>query len=282
MCSDLSQTPSFTDTPQSGWTRTRYGGTGAGAPVEGISVANVGHSLPLNGQALMAIQFFGLDTSTPGPGPGPDTQAPSVPANLTAPSATSSSISLAWSASTDNVGVTGYQVLRAPGASGGTFTQIATPASNSFVDSGLAASSTFRYQVRARDAAGNTSAVSNTVSAMTQAGGPGPGPGPGGGCSAVATLQTQWQTGYVIEPVRVTNTGTATINAWTVTFTLPAGHTITGSWNTTRTASGQTLMARNSPNNGTLAPNGSTTFGFQVSRPNGNTQLPTTYACTSP
>jgi cellulase/cellobiase CelA1 len=176
--------------------------------------------------------------------------------------------------------VTGYQVLRAPGAAGGTFTQIATPASNSFVDSGLAASSTFRYQVRARDATGNTSAVSNTVTAMTQAGGPGP--GPSGGCSAVATLQTQWQTGYVIEPVRVTNTGTATINAWTVTFTLPAGHTITGSWNTTRSQSGQTVMARNTANNGTLASNGSTTFGFQVSRPNGNTQLPGGYACTSP
>ncbi len=276
----LSQTPSFTDTPQSGWTRTRYGGTGVGAPVEGISVANVGHSLPLNGQALMAIQFFGLDTSTPGPGPGPDTQAPSVPANLTAPSATSSSISLAWSASTDNVGVTGYQVLRAPGASGGTFTQIATPASNSFVDSGLAASSTFRYRVRARDAAGNTSAVSNTVSAMTQAGGPGP--GPGGGCSAVATLQTQWQTGYVIEPVRVTNTGTATISAWTVTFTLPAGHTITGSWNTAMLASGQTIMARNATHNGNVSPGGNTAFGFQVSRPSGNTQLPSGYACTSP
>ena len=61
----LSQTPSSTDTPQSGWTRTRYGGTGVSAPVEGISVANVGHSLPLAGQARMAIQFFGLDTSVP-------------------------------------------------------------------------------------------------------------------------------------------------------------------------------------------------------------------------
>ena len=69
MCSALSQTPSFTDTPQSGWTRTRYGGTGVGAPVEGISLHGVGHNLPLHGQAAMAIQFFGLDTQRPGPGP---------------------------------------------------------------------------------------------------------------------------------------------------------------------------------------------------------------------
>jgi acetylxylan esterase len=61
----VSQTPSFTDTPQSGWTRTRYGGTGVNAPVEGVSVAGVGHSLPLSGQAAMAIQFMGLNNSTP-------------------------------------------------------------------------------------------------------------------------------------------------------------------------------------------------------------------------
>jgi len=272
----VSQTPSSTDTPQSGWTRTRYGGTGIGAPVEGISINGVGHSLPLAGQAAMAIQFFGLDTT--GPNPGPDTQAPSVPANLSSTAQTSSSISLAWSASTDNTGVTGYQVLRAPGASGGTFAQIATPASNSFIDSGLAASTTFRYQVRARDAAGNVSAVSNTVTAATLAGGG----TPGGGCSAVATVQTQWQDGYVIEPVRVTNTGTSTINSWTVTFALPAGHTITGSWNTTPTLSGQNVTARNAPHNGTLAPNTNTTFGFQVRRPTGNTQVPSAYTCASP
>jgi acetylxylan esterase len=64
----LSQTPSSTDTPQSGWTRQRFGGTGVGAPVEAISLNGVGHSLPLGGQALMAIQFFGLDTGGSGPG----------------------------------------------------------------------------------------------------------------------------------------------------------------------------------------------------------------------
>ncbi|HEV2778429.1 MAG TPA: PHB depolymerase family esterase [Actinophytocola sp.] len=61
----VSQTPSFTDTPQSGWTRTRYGGTGVQAPVEAIRLENVGHNLPLGGQARMAIDFFGLSTSIP-------------------------------------------------------------------------------------------------------------------------------------------------------------------------------------------------------------------------
>lgn len=66
----VSQTPSSTDSPQSGWTRTRYGGTGIGAPVEGISIQGAGHVLPQSGMAAYAIQFFGLDnasnsTSTP-------------------------------------------------------------------------------------------------------------------------------------------------------------------------------------------------------------------------
>ena len=215
-------------------------------------------------------------TATTQMGGGGDTQPPTAPANLAAPSTTASSISLAWSASTDNVGVTGYQILRAPGTSGGTFAQIGTSTTTSFVNSGLTANTTFRYQVRATDAAGNVSAVSNTVTATTQSG------GTGGACSLTPTVQTQWQTGYVIEPARVTNTGTATINSWTVTFTLPAGHAIVGSWNTVLTVSGQTVTARNVSHNGTIAAGGSGTFGFQVSRPNGNTQLPSGYACTSP
>jgi acetylxylan esterase len=77
----VSQTPVSTDTPQSGWTRTRYGSSAVQAPVEGISVAGVGHSLPLSGMAQLAIAFFGLDTtSTPTPpttSPTPTTPVPS-------------------------------------------------------------------------------------------------------------------------------------------------------------------------------------------------------------
>ncbi|MEU6723277.1 cellulose binding domain-containing protein [Nonomuraea wenchangensis] len=103
--------------------------------------------------------------------------------------------------------------------------------------------------------------------------------GPGGGCTAVATTQSQWQGGYVIQPVTVTNTGSGTKNGWTVTFTLPAGHTITGSWNATLSVSGSTVTARNASGNGTLAPNASTSFGFQATRPGGNSQVPSGYTC---
>ncbi|MER7895026.1 PHB depolymerase family esterase [Streptomyces sp. NPDC096046] len=59
----VSQTPVFTDSPQSNWTRTRYGSTGAQAPVEANSIQGVGHSLPESGMAARAITFFGLDGS---------------------------------------------------------------------------------------------------------------------------------------------------------------------------------------------------------------------------
>jgi len=87
----VSQTPSFTDHPQASWTRTRYGGTGIGAPVEGISV-QAGHVLPLSGMAAYAIQFMGLNapsssTPTPTPTVGGSTPTP-TPTRIPTPTPT--------------------------------------------------------------------------------------------------------------------------------------------------------------------------------------------------
>jgi endoglucanase len=95
-------------------------------------------------------------------GGGGDTTAPSAPTNLSSPSHTSSSVSLTWSASTDNVGVTGYQVFRGS-------TQVGTATTTSFTDTGLAASTAYSYTVKAVDAAANVSAASNAVSVTTSA-----------------------------------------------------------------------------------------------------------------
>ncbi|MFJ2241557.1 PHB depolymerase family esterase [Streptomyces sp. NPDC087859] len=65
----VSQTPAATDTPQSGWTRTRYGGTGDQAPVEAISLQGVGHNLYTWGMAARVLTFFGLDSDGPAPQP---------------------------------------------------------------------------------------------------------------------------------------------------------------------------------------------------------------------
>ena len=122
-----------------------------------------------------------IDDSTPDTGAGPrtyddrgayefqlggggDITPPSIPTDLTATAVSSSQINLSWSASDDNVGVTGYKVYR-----GGI--EIATTASTSYSDAGRSPSTTYTYRVAAFDAAGNTSDQSLPASATTQAGG---------------------------------------------------------------------------------------------------------------
>lgn len=201
-----------------------------------------------------------------------DIQPPTTPGTPTSTAVTATSVALAWPASTDNVSVTGYDISRALGS--GSFAPIGTSATTTFTDSGLSPATTYRYQVRARDAAGNTSEFSAPVTVRTSG---------GGGCSATLMAQSVWATGYVMQPNAVTNSGTTTLDGWTVTFTLPAGHTITGSWNATVTVTGQTVSARGIPGqNATLAPGATTTWGFQATRASGDTATPSGAACTSP
>lgn len=91
-----------------------------------------------------------------------DTTAPSVPTSLSVTPVSSSQVNLSWSASADNVGVTGYKVYR-----GGV--QVGTTSATSFSDTGLTASTAYSYTVSAYDAAGNVSAQSGIVSATTLA-----------------------------------------------------------------------------------------------------------------
>ena len=87
---------------------------------------------------------------SPPPPPAPDTIAPSAPANLMATAASSTQINLAWSASTDNVGVTGYQIERCQTAGCSNFVQVAsTTAATAFNDTGLTASTSYSYRAAA-------------------------------------------------------------------------------------------------------------------------------------
>ena len=79
----LSQTPAYTDSPQSGYTRTRYGGTGGTATVEAISMQGVSHNLPVD--AAQAVRFFGLDSTTPPTSPPPTSAPPTTPPPSTPP-----------------------------------------------------------------------------------------------------------------------------------------------------------------------------------------------------
>ncbi|MFZ3066075.1 MAG: fibronectin type III domain-containing protein, partial [Nitrospirota bacterium] len=104
---------------------------------------------------------------------GGDTQAPTVPTGLSAQAISSSQINLSWTASTDNVGVTGYRIYRCLGSNCTPTTQIATSTTTSYSNTGLSASTAYTYRVSAYDAAGNVSSQSASASATTASGGSG-------------------------------------------------------------------------------------------------------------
>ncbi len=177
----LSQTPTSTDTPQANWNRRRYAASGT-VQVEAYSIQGAGHSLPMSGMALAAIQFFGLDR---GPSPSPTASASPPPSASPSPSA----------------------------------------------------------------------------------------PVPPG-CRVGYTVNP-WNTGLTAA-ITITNTGTATINGWALSFTLPSGQTVTGAWNTTISPTSGAVTARNVSYNGTIARDASVSVGFQANH-TGNTGRPTAF-----
>jgi len=109
---------------------------------------------------------------------GPDTQAPTTPTNVTVTGVTSSSVSLSWTASTDNVGVTGYDVYQ------GTSLALSVTGTTAIV-TGLTPNTTYTFKVAAKDAAGNVSPLSTGVNATTAGSG-------GGGQLPKHTLTGYW------------------------------------------------------------------------------------------
>lgn len=109
--------------------------------------------------ALLAWQAAGFPEKSAAV---PDTQAPSTPAGLTATPTGTGAIHLAWTASTDNVGVTAYKIYRGDAL-------IATLGNlTSYDDQGLGAATAYSYGVMACDAAGNCSAPSAPATATTK------------------------------------------------------------------------------------------------------------------
>jgi poly(hydroxyalkanoate) depolymerase family esterase len=169
----LSQTPTSTDTPQSGWTRTRYADNSGTVDVEAYSIAGAGHVLPETGMAAYAIHFFGLDSSSSG-------------------------------------------------------------------------------------------------------GGGGGGGGGGSGACRVTDSVSSWS-GGMTENITITNTSSASVNGWSLAFTLPSGQAITSGWNATYSPSSGQVTATNLGYNATIPAGGSTSIGFQGTQAGSSAAAPAAF-----
>ncbi|GAB4053654.1 glycoside hydrolase family 9 protein [Catellatospora paridis] len=188
-----------------------------------------------------------------------DTTPPSTPGTPVASAVTSSGLTLTWTGSTDNVGVTGYRVYREAGT---TDALLATVTGTTYAVSGLAAATAYQFYVVAVDAAGNASTPSSAVSATTLPN------SPAGSCQ-VTYGSNDWGTGFTGN-VTIKNTGTAAINGWTLRFSFTAGQQVTQSWSSKYTQTGADVAITNEGWNGTLAAGASTSFGFNATHTGSN------------
>ncbi|MFD6530848.1 cellulase family glycosylhydrolase [Streptomyces sp. NPDC060184] len=205
-----------------------------------------------------------------------DTQAPTAPGTPAASAVTATSATLNWAASTDNVGVKSYDVVRVSGA---TETVVASSTTTGVTVNSLTSGTAYSFAVYARDAAGNRSARSAAVSLTTTTGGG----TSGAACSVAYRVVGDWQSGFQGE-ITVRNTGTAAINAWKLGFSFANGQTVSSMWGGTATQSGSAVSVTPASYTSAIAAGTSVTLGFLGTRGATNT-APTAFdlsgtACT--
>ncbi|MFJ4648139.1 cellulase family glycosylhydrolase [Streptomyces bobili] len=188
-----------------------------------------------------------------GGNPG-DTQAPTAPGAPVASAVSATSATLTWGAATDNVGVSGYDVVR---ISGGTETTVAASTTNTATLTGLTAETAYTFAVYARDAAGNRSARSATVNVTTDE----DGGTPGAACSVGYRVVGQWPGGFQGE-IALRNTGTAPVSGWTLAFAFADGQTVSNMWGGTPTQTGGTVSVAAASYTSAVPVGGTVTVGF--------------------
>ena len=144
-----------------------------------------------------------------------DTTPPSAPTNLAATATALGQMSLTWTASTDNVGVTGYNVYRDT-------VLVGSPTTNSYVNTGLTANTQYSYYVKARDAAGNLSSASNTVAKYSLS------VAPGSGSVTCDKPVNTWQTSPEFTFTAVGGFGAAKVQYYKYAWTQTSTYTWTG------------------------------------------------------
>jgi len=203
---------------------------------------------------------------------GGDNQAPTVPTGLSAAPASSSQVALSWNPSSDNVGVTSYQVFR----NGALVGQPSGQNNTSWADNNVALNASYSYSVSACDGSGNCSAQSAPAVQVTVAGQQGTASGIYVYAPGNQLLTLGWQAsafacngpGIKTENKTVTSL-TATSMTWqdtvntsdTMTWTRASGAAgiIEGTWSTTDPSSGSSFSVTFA--NGTLTATGNVFCG---------------------
>ncbi|MFE7071843.1 cellulase family glycosylhydrolase [Streptomyces sp. NPDC057620] len=211
-----------------------------------------------NGIAQTSKEATIYGGGTPG-----DTQAPTAPGTPGASAVAATSVTLTWTAATDNVGVTAYDIVRVSGSSE---TTVAAATTNTATVTGLTANTAYTFAVYARDAAGNRSPRSATVTVTTADGGS----TPGTSCSVGYRVSNEWPGGFQGE-IAIRNTGTAAISGWKLVFAFANGQTVSNMWGGTPTQSGATVSVANASYTATIPASGSVTVGFTANKGTTNT-----------
>ncbi|WP_420553192.1 endonuclease [Tenacibaculum aiptasiae] len=186
-----------------------------------------GNRNPFIDNPALATQIWGGPQAEDlfGNGGNTDTQAPTTPSGLVASNITQTTVDLAWTASTDNTAVTGYNIFNGS-------TQVATSTSTSTTVTGLTAGTSYNFTVKAYDAAANVSAASNAVSVTTTSG------GSGGNGTATELLFSEYVEGSSYnKAIEIANFTGATVDlsGYSIKKATNGG----GTWSNTLTLTGQ-------------------------------------------
>ena len=207
---------------------------------------------------------------------GVDTVPPSAPGTLNATRLSTGELALSWGPSTDNVGVTGYNVYWFDGWYQNRLLATVTGTSYSTTFVGGSSTGINSYYVRARDAAGNVSIATNRVfggasgSPTASPSTPPVPPSPSAStpvpvCRIIYRSTAQWRNEFTAD-VTITNTGKTAYDGWALAFSFGGDQRIRTTWNSTFSQTGADVTLRNTRWNGRVAPGQTVTVGLLGAR----------------
>jgi cellulase/cellobiase CelA1 len=247
-----------------------FGDVRYGQRVGNVTTATVTSGISPNGQVQFAVQAIDADghsstasnalvVVTPANTTG-DMTAPTAPRDLTLTGVGPAGAQLTWTASTDDVDLTGYYVYLFDGWYVSRY--LGTTTGTSFTAPILSTQTgMIRYYVRAHDAAGNLSIASNQVSTTVTPPTTSPPTTPATQCKVAYQTTSDWPGGFVAE-VQLTNTATTAVNGWSLAVSLGCDQRVTSSWAAKWVQSGSTVTLTSETWNAKIQPGAGLTLGL--------------------